>query len=149
MSWITLTENDIKRRLVGPELAAYRSVALAEDQEDPLSAVLEDVLAEVWGRVAACSKNTMGAPGTIPASCKRHALALATWDLLIRVPGNINDDRTKAHDDALEFLDQVAGCKVGIESPEAVEVADSAFPRATPTVRSRSRQFTRGQQDGI
>ncbi|HSI08829.1 MAG TPA: hypothetical protein VK985_09560 [Rariglobus sp.] len=117
--FITLTEDHVKTGITGPEIAAARSAALSAGQTDPVPEEIAQVTREVRGRVAACSKNTLGPAGTIPDEAKTAAIDIVVYRLCKRVPGKalLTDQRVDAKKMADSFLTALSRCEVAIEQP--------------------------------
>lgn len=126
MAWITLTEADVKTRLAGAELTAYKGSAVASGitGAEILEEILEGTIREVRGRVAACDRNELGDGLTIPDELRHHALAIVVYRLITRLPlpatSPLVEQRRAAYDDAQEALDKVAKCEFAIEQPTTV-----------------------------
>lgn len=137
MAWITPSADDVKTRLTGAELVAFRTVALASGQADPITQIMLDCANEVRGYVAA-GGYTMGAAGTIPPQTLAPALAIMAYRLATRLPLKVSDDRRKQYEDAIAYLRDVAAGRSLIETDASGEMA----PGATSVVIS-SRGSTR------
>lgn len=138
-------------RLSGPELAALKTVALADGQTDPLPEILADVIHEVRGYVSACGRNTLAEGATIPEKLKGAALAMIRYRLVTRLPAKslMNDDRRKENSDALHLMRDVAGCKFAVDEPTTPAATQPAvLPSPTVSVRA-ARRATHGHQDGL
>ena len=149
MSWITITEDDVKTRLTGAELSAFRTAALAAGQTDPLPEVIAQVTDEVRGYIAACPRNSLGAAGTIPKRLLGAALNIIRYRVATRLPSMkalIDGLREGEYKDALTLLRQVAACDYAIEDPTA---SDEQGVSVRPMIKSRRRQFSRAQQEGV
>jgi hypothetical protein len=150
MSWITINEDDVKTRLTGAELDAFTGAALAQGQADPLPDIIASVTDRVRGYAAACARNRLGAPGTVPARLRGPALAVIRFELANRLPkmGRLIDDLRRAeYDNALRLFQQVAGGDFVIEDPDAATDAGARGP--LPVSRRRRLNFDRRHQDGI
>jgi hypothetical protein len=68
MEWITPTEDDILTRLSAPELAAFRGVALADGQADPIARMISTVVDYMRGYIEQGNRFAWEsqAGGTIP-----------------------------------------------------------------------------------
>jgi len=152
MSWVTIAESDLLTRISGPELDAYRAAAIASGQDDPVAEILSGVIAEVRGRVAACARNALGDGETIPSELLHHALALAVYRLITRLPGRGSsaalESRKSAYDDAQKVLADVAACRFAIVAP-TTESADQAGAGGIEIASSRTRVATRDLLDGL
>lgn len=113
MAWKALTFATMQTTLGDAEMEAAREQLLASGQADPLDEVLENVVAEVRGRVAARAGNTLEGDVTlIPPELLQHASYIARWRLLGRLgPGAaflLTENRRKDYDDAIAALKDVA-----------------------------------------
>lgn len=137
MAWKTLSEEQVRTRLSGPELAALRTAALAAGQEDPLPEVIAQVTGEVRGYVAACSANRLGPAGTIPPQLESAALALIRYRLAGRLPVRtlMTDDRRTEREAAERLLRDVAACKFAVEAP--ADAGPEKLPSPRPSIRPK------------
>lgn len=148
MAWKTLTEADIADGVNGPVLNAARTAALKVAQPDPLPTELARVTREVRGRVAACSKNTLGPDGMIPDEAETSAIDIVVYRLCKRLGSALlKPEIVEAKKMADDFLADMAVCKVAIQQPDVPSVEVTAAP-ASPKWKARRPQFSRRQQDG-
>ena len=147
MAWVAITEADVLTVLSGPELAAYRSVALAGGQADPVAPIIGQVVDLVRGYVGGCTSNQLGEAGTIPAKLLQPALDI----IAVRIPRRVRKDPTQArqdaHDQAIALLEKVSNCDFDIEEPVTPSTEETAA--GTPRISGGKRKFGREQQDGI
>lgn len=118
MAWSTLAVDDVKTRLAWPELSALLSYHLAPGQSDPIGEVVSGVVNEVRGRVAACSRNTLGPANTVPDSLSHATLSIIRHRLATRLPGSeqvLDDVRQGEYRDAMELLKLVSKCDFYVE----------------------------------
>ncbi|NQT94738.1 MAG: DUF1320 family protein [Lentisphaerae bacterium] len=148
MAWITITEDNVETRLVGAELTALKTVALAAGQTSPLPEVIVQVVNEMRGHIAACPANTLNAGSTIPDKLLSAALAIIRFHLASRIPRFPFDDTRKlSYENAERLMRRVAECKFAIEEPETED--DETVPSPSPSIGTRTRNFERTDQDGI
>ena len=147
--WREITEDDVLTTLTAPEMAAFRTAAIGEDQEDPLPAVTKTAVGEARGYIAGCRTNVLEAGDTVPESMIHQVVTIIRYRLISRLPIRVREAREQEYKDARTYLRDVSICRVGIEQPAAGEESDASFPASTPTVQSRSRRFSRNHQDGI
>jgi len=148
--WIELTEADVLRKLAAPELEAARTAVLDAGQADPLAEVIEEIVREVRGRVAACARNVLGEGSTIPDECQAAALARIRFELATRLPGGVllDEDRRTANANAIAFLRDVASCDVAIVQPDTAS-EDQAGKSSIKFVGASKRRATRSQLKGL
>ncbi|MFH0907190.1 MAG: phage protein Gp36 family protein [bacterium] len=145
MAWIPITEDDVKTRLAGAELAAYKSRALAAGQADPLPEIIEQTVDEIRGYIAV--RNTLQNGVTIPSKLKSAALALIVYRVITRLPVSVSRERTDENTRAEELLKLVADGKFRVE--EATTPSTEASGSQSPMITPRTRTFDRDSQDGI
>lgn len=150
MPWQTISETDIRDRLSGPELAAYKSAALATGQTDPLPGLIAQTVDEVRGYIAAAGSVALGEGTTVPSKLVSAACAIVRWRLITRLPlssAAMLETRKQEYQDALRLLEQVAAGKFLVEEPTTAAAEQVSTPM--PRWSARSRQFTRSTQDGV
>lgn len=148
MAWITLTETNLGERLAAAELAALQTAATGSFG-NTVPDVLDSVIAEVRGRIAAYGGNRLGPSGTIPEELKATALAIVRWRVLSRLPGmrSLQDDaRRSEYNDALALLAAVAKGDFAIIQPDSpIEVETGSL---APDVGEPRTTFSRDKFDG-
>lgn len=148
MSWTTLTQDDIARRLTSAEMAAVTTSATATGQTpgEILSGAIASTTREVRGYVAAYSANVLGPEGTLPDELEGAALALLRRYLYTRLPGTsrlMDEARRKETDDALAQLRDVAAGRFRIVPPASAAPEQAAAGGVTlvhhrPTIAGRN-----------
>jgi hypothetical protein len=119
MAWITLTETDVVTKLSGPEIAAMKTAALQVAQVNPLPGIIAQVILEIRGYVAACTRNLLGLGQTIPDELQGAAISRIRFELATRLPvaSLLTDDRRTANANAISLLRDVAKCDFLIVAP--------------------------------
>lgn len=150
MSWIEVTEAKVIAKLSGPEIAAMKTAALQAAQANPLTEVINQVVLEVRGYVAACGNNILGDGSTIPDELLGATVSRIRFELATRLPvaSLLTEDRRAANRDALTLLRDVAACKFSIVQPVTAD-EDQASSAPAPSITERCRKFTRTDSDGI
>ncbi|MFC5049242.1 hypothetical protein ACFPK9_01230 [Rubritalea spongiae] len=140
--WRELTDEDVLNGLNAAELVAYRRIQANEDGSDGdvLPEIMEAVVMECRGRIAACSKNKLADRATLP-------VALVRYRLLTRLGLSVKSAREVEYKDARSFLSDVSRCMVAIPAPSGADDTAQWYPR--PTHTKRPQQFNRASQDGI
>lgn len=129
--WITLTADDLKQGLSGPEVSALSTAALASGQGDPLPAVVLDVIREVRGYISAHPSNVLGAGDTIPDTLKATAIARVRFEAFTRLPVKeslLTEARQKANEAALQRLRDVARGMFAIQEPTTPDPVQQTGP---------------------
>jgi hypothetical protein len=111
--WTQLDPDDMLNELTQPERDLFGSGASATGMPDRLARILDVVVAQVRGKVAAYAENRvgMGPDDTIPEELYGAAIELSRHKLLNSFPGGklfIDEGRLQAYKDALKQLDDVA-----------------------------------------
>ncbi|MGE9270045.1 MAG: hypothetical protein ACQKBU_04515 [Verrucomicrobiales bacterium] len=152
-TWINITVADLEDRLVGAQISALRTAALASGQDDPVEQSIEDVTHEIRTRVAQCKSNRLSATaGAIPPVLKRHACALIIEEAQMRIPAlELSDDQVRMANNARKVLDQVSTCKFDVEMPDdPISTADDIQQSGgVQLITDRTRQFDRKGTDGL
>lgn len=149
MSWQTITETDVRDRLSGPELAAYKSAALAIGQTNPLPGIIAQTVDEVRGYIAAAGTVSLGEGSTVPSKLVSTTVAIVRWRLITRLPLNsaaMLETRKQEYQDALRLLEQTASGKFLVEEPTTAAAEQISVPG--PRWSAHDRRFTRSTQDG-
>jgi hypothetical protein len=144
MSWITITEEDLKTRLSADELAAVRAQIGANDN-DPVAGIITAVTNLVRGYVGV--QYVTGDVGTIPEKLLDSALSIVCVRLLSRLPMSISQTRLDEKSEALKLLDQVAKGLFDIDEPEIRTTESSGL--TGPKISAPDREWTRENQDGL
>jgi phage gp36-like protein len=147
MSWITPSADDVKTRLTGAELAAFRAVALAAGQADPLIQISADAVNEARGYIAA-GGYPLGDAGTIPPQCLAPVLAIITYRFASRLPLKVSEDRRNQYEDAIAYLRDVAAKKTLIEEATTGSMASGATSKVISS-RGTTRAVTSNRMRGL
>ncbi len=141
--WVEISVNDVKTRLAAAELAAYRSVALAAGQVDPISDITAQVVHDIRGYAAIHAR--LGAGMTIPDELLGAAVDMVAFRLTTRLGIAVKEDRRTAYQDALAKLRDLANGRFKVVPAETAAVAQAVS--VAPAVQGRTRLF--GDQDGV
>ncbi|CAN5352304.1 hypothetical protein BH09VER1_BH09VER1_28440 [soil metagenome] len=153
--WITITEDVIKTRLSGPELAAFKSTALSEGQsaDGVLAEQIVQIVDKVRGYCATAVKagylKKLGASGTVPSRLVNATANLIRYEMATRLPGMrklIDELRQKQQEADIKLLESVASGRFLAEDPDTEETAVSS---PSPKIAARRKKFGRCDQDGI
>lgn len=126
MAWISLTTDDVKERISGPEYDAFQTWHLSAGQADPIPDTITGVIREIRGRVAASARNVLAADiDTIPDELYHTALTLIAWRLALRLPTGAVDlqdeGRRTAYEEAKSTLSAVARGEFSVAQPSALD----------------------------
>jgi hypothetical protein len=148
MSWRSITENDLTKKISALELDAFRDAAL-DDGDDPIAAQIESTTDMVRGYIVTSGVD-LGPAGTLPERLIGPACDVIILDIMSRAGGIVIDDdsvrRTNAAS-ARKLFERVADGKYAIDDPvTGTESTDADLPIYHAT---RTRRFDRRSQDGI
>jgi len=150
MAWVSITENDVRRRLNAGELAALAKYETSDDSTGfKLADMILEVVREVRGFVAGYASNTLGATDTAPNELT-NTIAVITRHLFLTTQPNkalLTDHRVREYDRAYATLDLVTKGTFRVEEPETA--SDATLPSPSPHFTETDPQYTRTQEDGI
>jgi hypothetical protein len=149
MSWITITEDDLRSAITGPEDSAIRTAALADGQADPYESAKAQVTAMFRNAIRSGPGNQLDPDeSTLPAAAIFHAVAKLRYRLLTRFASELlDDDRRTENKEAESWLKDV---RRGIEKIEQPGDAPAAINAPKITVLSNNeRQATRENLSGL
>jgi hypothetical protein len=150
MAWRTPTETDLLDFISGAEMEALRAAVLSDGQADPIATQLSKTVEMVRGYIAANTKNTLGAAGTLPERLIGPCCEIAILKIGSRAAGLIFDTdnvRRDAARAATRILEAVAAGDYAIEQPETAGDAAQQGAANTPSFSEPCRKFA--NQDGI
>ena len=148
MAWITPTVDNLRSHISDAEFKILQQSFVADDQADPLAAMISEVVDEMRGYIAAGGIR-LGLVGTIPQRL------VSTLGIIVRnragnrfnVSSLISDTRKTEYQDAVHRLEQIAERKYSIEEP--VEVAPESSGGLRPMIKPKREVFRPQDQDGI
>ena len=147
--WRAITEDDVHSVINDAENKAFRQHLIVTGQTDPLLGIIEQVTLEVRDAIRSCDDNQLHEDSSfLPAAAIYHATAIIRYRLLTRVNNyQISEDRKTEYQTANRYLNDVAGCNRAVAQPSNDE-STVASP-TKPSIKARSRTYTRDSQDGI
>jgi hypothetical protein len=152
--WKQVTEADMQRHVLNPQLSALRTAALAGGQADPMTGSIEDAIADVRVAIQTCQNNFVSTDATrVPPEWVKWACYLALAAMQTRLPSlKLSDDQKKQIERAEERLDQVRACKLAVTAPsEALSPSNVQRPGGASVVEADAtvRTTTREQMSGL
>ena len=129
MAWLTITVETLKTRNAGAEVTALQEAALADGQNDPVPEVIQMVVDEVRGYVAAAGL-PLGEGATIPSKLLLATINRIRFEAATRFPGGVllDEDRRAANNAAVRVFERVADGKFAIEEPTTESEEELANP---------------------
>lgn len=136
--WREPTEDDIIATISVDELEAYK--VSANWEEDPVK-ILTRRAAAVMRDALRTNGNVALSPNEreLPESCISAAMDYVAYDVIKRIGGSVTDERKKAREDAVKFIERITRRWYTPESWQSSPVAASAGPAITVVRRSRHR----------
>lgn len=146
-AWIQITIEDLEDYLLAAQIAAIRTAALSDGQDDPVEQAIIDVTQEIRTYVANCDGNDLSAnTAAIPPVLKRHACYLVLEAAQMRIPAlELTDNQVRMANNARSLLTKVSECKFDVETPDdpvsssgevqsqgGATIVKSRNPKATP-----------------
>lgn len=121
MAWIPITYETLQAYLVGAQLDAVETAALATGQTSPFDEVAPSIVSKIRSFIAGCASNILDPdPTLIPASLKDTAAALIIEAMQPRLLLELTDDQRRAADNARSYLRDIAACRVKVDDIETV-----------------------------
>jgi hypothetical protein len=147
MPWNAITTADVLSEFNGSERSLLESVQA--DTTD-LQAILDRTIGAARGAVLAGS-GKVGATGTIADQLAPMVVAIARWRWLVSIPKSEqmqSAERKKLHDDAEQYLKDVAKGDIKVEFPDVALVV-STPENAVQVASVNPRLSTRDKLSGI
>ena len=148
MAWQTLSSENVKTRLTGPELSALQSAALASGQADPLPEIITAVIDEVRGYISA-GGHALETGITVPSKLVSASLAIIRYRLATRLPVKslLDENRVREYQDAQKLLERVADGRFAIEEPVTETTEVQGAPK--PSFADKTLSYDRTSEDGL
>ena len=147
-AWITIALTDLNDYLVGAQVNALNSSALASGQSDRFTHVMTDMVNRIRAKIEGCPRNHLSAtPLTVPPELKWVACYLIIEAMQVGVPGlKLTDDQRNQIARANEQLTRIADCKEVVSIPnDPLTPVDVQRGGATRLVSSTDAIATRAQ----
>jgi len=147
MSWIVITKAHMADYLVGAQLDALSTAALGDGQADPFDVSMQDRCTYVRNRIAGRCQLSATAYA-VPPELKTQAFLLIIEAMQGRLMLPLNDDQKSMIRRAYTDLDIAGTLDLPISDP--TDPIDAAVQAPTsPSMRAKTRRYTREDQDGI
>lgn len=119
-SWILITVANLRAYLVAEQLDALREEALGEDQADPFTEIMPDVVRKIRQYIASNPANQVDeAELTLPPELKLDATYLIMAPMLGRLGIALTKDQSDAHEAARSTLIALREKKLVVSKPAA------------------------------
>jgi hypothetical protein len=149
--WIVMTEEDLNDFLVGAQVNALRTAALATGQSDPFENIMPAIAQRIRLKIASCTRNRLSAtPDSIPPELKWIAAYLIIEAMQGRIPSlRLSDDQKSQVSEARKQLDRIADCKDVVSEPVDPEESVAQQSGGISLVSSTERAATRTKMNGL
>lgn len=147
-SWITISLTDLNDYLVGAQVNALNSSALAGGQSDRFTHVMTDMVNRIRAKIEGCPRNHISAtPLTVPPELKWVACHLIIEAMQAGIPGlKLTDDQRNQITRANDQLTRIADCKEVVSlPPDPLTPVDVQRGGETRLVNSTDAVATRSQ----
>ena len=118
-AWLTIELADLNDYLVGAQVTALNTAALATGQSDRFTNLMADMVNRMRVKIEGCPRNHISAtPLTVPPELKWVACYLIIEAMQSAVPGlKLTDDQRNQIARANEQLTRIADCKEVVSIP--------------------------------
>lgn len=145
VAWTTVVLADLNNYLVGAQVNAVNTAALAAGQADRFTEVQLSVVNRIRNKIESCANNRLSATLlTVPPSLKQGACLLIIQALQTSIPAlKLSEDQVRLIETFESDLTAIAKCDLKVEEPTdpldppqvqsggAIELASSTPRRAT------------------
>ncbi len=152
IDWITIVVTDLNDYLVGAQVSALRTAALAAGQADPFTAIMPDIVNRIRLKIESCKTNRVSATAlTIPPELKWIACYLIIEAMQVRLPAlKLTEDQKNQVKAAKDELNLIAKCDSVVSEPtDPLEPGDAQVGGAIEIASKTTRQFTRDKLSGF
>jgi hypothetical protein len=120
MTWLTIALTDLNDYLVGAQVTALNSSALASGQSARFTNIMTDMVNRIRVKIETCPRNHISAtPLTVPPELKWVACYLIIEALQSGIPGlQLTDDQRNQIARANDQLERIAECKDAVSVPD-------------------------------
>lgn len=151
VTWQIITLASLNDYLVGAQVEAVNTAALAEGQADRFTNVMTNVVNHVRSKIETCARNRVSAtPLSVPPSLVEHTCMLIIDAIQGSVPGlALSEDQVRRIKRFRDDLDLVAKCDLAVEQPPDPLNPPNAQGSVLGSVEQKHRRYRREDQDGI
>jgi hypothetical protein len=152
VAWVTIVVGDLNHYLVGAQVVAINTAALASGQTDRFTRVMTDVVNRIRNKIETCSGNQLSAtPLTIPPSLRAGACLLILEGMQGSIPAlKLTEDQVRQIDRYQKDLDLIAACDLTVEEPpDPLDPPNAQSGGAIEVVSNTPRQATRDKMKGL
>ncbi len=147
-AWITISLTDLNNYLVGAQVTALNSTALASGQSDRFTSIMTDMVNRIRVKIEGCPRNHISAtPLTLPPELKWAACYLIIEAMQAAVPGlKLTEDQRNQINKANDQLTRIADCKEVVSTPDDPLVPADVQRGGQTQLLTRSRRIASRRQ---
>jgi len=152
VAWVPIVLEDLNNYLVGAQVAAINTAAMAAGQVDRFPRVMTDVTQRIRLKIESCVNNRISSTAlTIPPSLRGGACLLIIQGMQASIPAlKLTQDQKDQIETFQKDLDLIANCKLSIEIPtDPLEPGDAQVGGAIQVISSGTRITTRDRLTGL
>lgn len=151
-NWILIVVTDLNDYLVGAQMNALRTAALAAGQADPFTNVMHDITSRIRLKIESCKTNQVSATVyTVPPECKWIACYLIIEAMQTRLPGlKLTEEQKEQIKSAKAELNLIAKCDSVVTLPtDPLVPPDAQLGGSIEVANTTPRQYTRDKLAGF
>jgi hypothetical protein len=154
-NWIEVSADQLNDAKAAALVSSLRTAALAEGQDDPVTEHLAAGVALVRNAIASSGRFQLDArAAAVPLSVKFLTLRLVLRSMQSRLNAigalPLSEDERKEWDKDDAILKAIAAGELAVEVPDVPLATPTTQAKAgRPRIGERTRQFTRGHQEGV
>lgn len=129
-TWITLQISDLNDYLAANQVQALQTIALANDQDNPLNEIIDDITARIRAEISGNHNNILSMNKTeIPHDLKSCACYLVLEAAQTRLTGlQLSNDQIRMANESREYLKRIAQGEIPISLPDGA-LSSSEFSK--------------------
>lgn len=149
-NWTPITIADLEDHKVAALVNALRNAARAQNQADPVPAIIQSVVDRIRAEVAGCDRNRLDADtAKIPKSLKVLACQMILAAAKNRLEIALTDDERTQQRSNERYLERIASCDVPVDMPDNPIAAAVQQGGRIRVVTSTPRRATRERMRGL
>jgi len=152
VAWVTIALTDLNSYLVGAQVTAVNTAALAGGQVDRFTEARLSVVSRIRNKIESCTTNRVSATAlTVPPSLKMCACLLIIQALQTSIPSlKLTDDQVRLIETFEKDLLDIASCDLKVEQPtDPLDPPNAQAGANVEVVSSTTRRATRDTLAGL
>ncbi len=139
-TWITLQISDLNDYLAANQVQALQTIALANDQGNPINEIIDDITARIRAEISGNHNNILSTNKTeIPHELKSCACYLILEAAQTRLTGlQLSNDQVRMANESREYLKRIAQGEIPVSLPDnAQSISDFSSSAGCEVVHHR------------